>query len=71
VSEEERKLDPYVILGSGMIAYRDLMFTLIIVFSVLTLIMTPAFFYYKENGAIILPKAYMQYSLGNMGYSSS
>jgi hypothetical protein len=56
-----------------MIAYRDLMWTLIIVFSVLTIIMMPAFFFFNQHGAIkgASKKPLMEYSLGNMGYSSA
>lgn len=54
-----------------MIAYRDLMFTLILLFSFLTIVLSPAFVYFKKYDAIQLKKPYVQYSLGNMGYSSS
>lgn len=73
IEEEERRKDPYLVLGFGMIAYRDMLFTLILLFSVLTVIMAPgmAFFNKYEGIAPATAKAYMTYSLGNMGYSSS
>ncbi len=73
VSEEEKNQDPYVILGFGMIAYRDLLFTMIIVFSILSVIMLPAMSFYNQHGGIAkaLQKPLAGYSLGNMGYSST
>jgi hypothetical protein len=47
ISDEEKNQDPYVILGFGMIAYRDLLFTMIIVFSILSIIMLPAMSFYN------------------------
>ena len=38
--------DPYLLLGFGMIAYRDLMKTLILIFTLFTLLMIPAFIFY-------------------------
>jgi hypothetical protein len=55
-----------------MIAYRDLLSTFIILFSVLSLIMAPAVYFYAYGnyhgyGAFEIGKE--RYSLGNMGYS--
>ena len=49
------------------------MWTLIIVFSVLTVIMMPAFFFFSKHGAIkgATKKPFAEYTLGNMGYSSA
>jgi len=69
--DEETKTDPYVILGSGMIAYRDLLFTMIIVFCILSAIMAPVAYFYSQYDAIKIPKMMMTNSLGNMGYSSA
>ncbi len=73
VSEEEKKDDPYLILGFGMIAYRDLLFTMIIIFSILTVVMMPAFFFFQKYDGIrpAAQKSYVKYSLGNMGYSTA
>lgn len=54
-----------------MIAYRDLMFTFIILFSILTVLMIPSMVFYKGHGAIKNPKGYSALSLGNMGYASA
>ena len=56
-----------------MIAYRDLLFTMIVVFSLLTVILSPAFFFFAKNDGIRpeIQKPYVKYSLGNMGYSTS
>lgn len=61
--------DPYLLLGSGMIAYKDLLWTLTVVFTVLSLIMLPAMMFYGSYSGIKSPKSLMQYSLGNMGFS--
>lgn len=71
IEDEERRKDPYLVLGFGMIAYKDLMFTLILLFSVLTIVVSPALAFFSSHEGIATPKAYMTYSLGNMGYSSS
>lgn len=56
-----------------MIAYRDLLQTFIILFSVLSLIMAPALYYYSHGnyhayGAYSIGNE--RFSLGNMGYSN-
>ena len=73
VDEEERRKDPYLILGFGMIAYKDLLFTLIMLFSFLTIIISPAFFYFDKYNGINknIRKPYVQYSLGNMVYTTT
>ena len=54
-----------------MVAYRDLMFILVLLFTVITLLMIPAFIFYKSGTGISIPKGYTKFSLGNLGYSSS
>lgn len=54
-----------------MVAYRDLMFIMICLFTVMSLLMIPAFIYYKKGGAYTTVKSYEGLSLGNMGYSST
>jgi len=71
-NQEEVKKDPFMLLGFGMIAYRDLMLTLAILFGILSIAITPAFVYYSQWHGI--PESdskmpYASYSLGNMGYS--
>ena len=68
---EEQKEDPYNFLGFGMVAYRDLMFTMILLFSFMSVLMLPAMMYYKKGGAITNAKGFGAFSLGNMGYSSA
>jgi hypothetical protein len=46
-TEQEKKEDPYLQLGFGMIAYRDMLFTLILLFSLLSIIMAPAYFFFS------------------------
>jgi len=55
-----------------MIAYRDLMFTMFWLFAILSVIMTPAMIFYKNQGGISDPKGFAApFSLGNFGYSTS
>lgn len=49
---EEQKEDPFNFLGFGMVAYRDLMFTLIWLFVILSVIMVPVAYIYKGYDAI-------------------
>lgn len=46
-AEKEEEGDPLNYLGFGMVAYRDLMFTMFWLFAVLSLIMTPVMMFYK------------------------
>lgn len=71
VDPEQLKQDPYLLLGSGMIAYRDMLFIMTLVFLILTLINLPAMFYFSSYSGIQVPKKYMDMTLGNMGYSGS
>lgn len=63
--------DPFNFLGFGMVAYRDLMWVLTILFSILSIIMLPAIFIYKSHSAIANPAGFSNLSLGNMGYSGT
>ncbi|CDW86701.1 UNKNOWN [Stylonychia lemnae] len=71
VSKDLKKQDPFNFLGFGMVAYRDLMLILFMLFTLLSLLMFPAMYYYsKSDGYGGYQKGYDQYSLGNMGYSN-
>jgi hypothetical protein len=67
----EQREDPFNILGFGMVAFKDLMFTLIVVFTILSVIMLPAAFIYRSYHGYDKTKnaGIAKYSLGNMGYS--
>jgi len=67
----DKKDDPFNFLGFGMVAYRDLMFILILLFAVISAIMYPAISIYKSHSGISYPKGYAKLSLGNLGYSST
>jgi hypothetical protein len=73
VSDVKEGEDPLNLYGFGIIAYRDLMFTFIILFSVLTVLMIPAMVFYSSYSAIPVNviKPYARLSLGNMGYSTT
>jgi hypothetical protein len=71
VNDGEEKEDPFAILGFGMVAYKNLIFTFFLFFLVVSVIMTPALVFYKSGSGIIGGKSYGTWSLGNLGYSSS
>lgn len=58
VDEEELNQDPFLLLGFGMIAYRDLLLTFAFLFSLLSLIMLPAMIYYRGHDGIIKPQQF-------------
>jgi len=69
---EEGEGDPLNFLGFGMIAYRDLMFTMFLLFSMMSVLMIPAMIFYNGQGAIFKPKSFAApISIGAFGYSSS
>lgn len=71
LTEEQKKEDPFNFLGFGLVAYRDLMFIMFMLFVVLSLLMTPAMVFYSKYSAYTTPVGYSKLSLGNLGYSSS
>jgi hypothetical protein len=69
---EEGESDPLNFLGFGMIAYRDLMFTMFLLFALMSVIMLPAMVFYSGQGAIAKPKTFAApISIGAFGYSST
>ena len=65
--------DPYLSLGFGFIAYRDLLEQLIICFTLLSIFIYPVAQIYKQGGAYTMDADIQSgslYSLGNLGYSS-
>lgn len=69
---EEGEGDALNYLGFGMIAYRDLMFTMFLLFTMMSIIMVPAMIFYKDQGAISNPKTFASpISIGAFGYSST
>jgi hypothetical protein len=72
--EEGVEPDPLNYLGFGMVAYRDLMFTMFALFAVLTVIMIPVITFYNGQGGIsdLNKKNWTgPLSLGSFGYSTS
>jgi hypothetical protein len=66
------KEDPYNALGFGMVAYRDLMLTLMCLWGACSLLMAPALHYYSSgSGYGGSYGSYDKYSLGNFGYSTT
>ena len=54
-----------------MMAYKDLMFTLSVLFAVMSVIMLPAMIYYNSQQGMPVTASFSQFSLGNFGYSTS
>lgn len=72
--EDNVEPDPLNYLGFGMVAYRDLMFTMFALFAVLSILMVPVMSFYKGQGAINddNKKGWMgPLSMGSFGYSTS
>ena len=63
--------DPLNQYGFGMMAYKELMLTLSVLFAVLSVIMLPAMIYYNSQQGIPETASFSQYSLGNFGYSTA
>lgn len=68
-SQEKQQDDPFNFLGFGLVAYRDLMFAMIVLFSILSLLMAPAMYIYSRYDSV--DSGLARYSIGNIGYSSS
>lgn len=62
--------DHFAEYGFGMVAYRNLQWTFVCLFAVLSLVMTPAIIFYSEYDGISNGKYFSGQSLGNMGYST-
>ena len=73
-NEEKLKAEPLSRLGFGIVAYMDILWTLIVVFALFTLLLVPTFKHYHEGtGYKSLNPKLAQYemgTIGNMGYSS-
>ena len=66
-------LDPFLSLGFGLMAYRKTLYSLMLLFIVMSVITYPILKTYEAGGAIDVENTitkYGVYSLGNMGYSS-
>ncbi len=68
---KEKQPDPLNQYGYGMMAYKDLMFTLSVLFAVMSVIMLPAMIYYNSQQGMPVTASFSQFSLGNFGYSTS
>lgn len=75
VSNEEAIKDPFVKLGTGMVAYRDLLYVMIWTFFLFSVMSIPALYAFRSYHAYDqIPLAlagYEKLSLGNMGYSTT
>lgn len=71
ISQEEQEKDPFLELGFGLIAYRDMLWTFVVIFTVLSGIVTPQLMDFSTGGAFTEPIGNEQTTIGNLGYSSS
>jgi len=71
IDDEEREKDPFLILGSGLISYRDLIFASTCVFLVFTLLVCPLFYIYAKYDNMLEPLKFANLSIGKLGYSSA
>lgn len=75
VADEEAEKDPFVKLGTGMVAYRDLLYVMIWTFFLFSVMSIPALYAYRSYLAFdqipIALAGYEKLSLGNMGYSTT
>mmetsp|Transcript_8384 Transcript_8384/g.14010 ORF Transcript_8384/g.14010 Transcript_8384/m.14010 type:complete len:683 (+) Transcript_8384:250-2298(+) len=65
--------DPFTIYGFGLIAYRNTLFSVCMVFAILSLIMYPSIKIYANGHGFnpeLLKTKYGQYSIANLGYSN-
>ena len=70
---DESEPDPYLSLGFGLIAYRSTLWSLTLLFIVLSLIAYPLIKTYENGGAIdteIIETKFGIFSIANLGYSS-
>ena len=69
---DDSNKDPYIRLGYGLIAYRNLLESLIIGFFFLSCLMLPAFEIYRQGDAFSAydRTEWGKLSMGNLGYSS-
>lgn len=66
--------DPINMLGYGIVAYRDLLYTMIWVFVILSCLAFPSLYYFSSGngyGDNLRVTGNEVYSLGNLGYAST
>jgi hypothetical protein len=68
--EKPDEIEPLNQLGFGIVAYKDLMFTMTFLFTIISLLMIPTMVFYSNQSGIPEPKNFATLSLGNFGYSS-
>ena len=72
-SLDDDQPDPYLSLGFGLIAYRSTLWTLALLFIVLSVIAYPLIKTYEDGGAIdtdVTRTKFGIFSLANLGYST-
>ena len=71
VMEKRYQADPFLKLGVGIVMYRKLLRSLVLLFLVLSLMTIPVVSIYKDGKGyqdIMFYSKYAEYSLGNMGF---
>jgi|TARA_B110001450_G_C17458142_1_gene415016 hypothetical protein len=63
----------FMLLGSGLLAYRKMLFSLTVVFAIMSLLMMPIIYTYSKGSGLAassFDSAFNNMTLANMGYSS-
>lgn len=55
ISQEEQEKDPFLEIGFGLIAYRNMLWTFVVIFTLLSGIVTPQLLDFAKGGAIQEP----------------
>jgi hypothetical protein len=74
LDNDETEKDPLMKLGYGIVAYRNILWAMIIAFCVFSLMATPAILIYRNGSGYAFGYQELRgrenFSLGNLGYSS-
>ena len=71
VDEAKAKADPFLFLGSGMVAYRSMLEVFIAIFFLLSFIAALMISVYVQYDGVSNPIGYTSWSLANMGSSTA
>jgi len=73
IGTKAEQADPIAKLGFGIVAYVDMLWTLIYTFTLYTVILLPTMMFFSSGTAydsVIVKSSYLDTYLGNLGYSS-
>lgn len=73
IGTKAEQADPIAKLGFGIVAYVDMLWTLIYTFLLYTILLLPTMMFFSNGGAyddVVVKSNYLDTYLGNLGYSS-